>query len=129
MTSISLTGSGSGLVLTASWQDAAPATLTLRAPGQDGLATTERPLVEVLTSGHGRDWAGPRYIPTSIGQRLRHRSHNVTSAGNWQTLSLTQADASTGLEVTSHLSIHHEHLAVRSWTSVHNGGQIGRAHV
>ncbi|HEY3559435.1 MAG TPA: alpha-galactosidase [Kribbella sp.] len=122
MTSISMAGAGSGLALTASWRDAAPAVLTLRAPGRADGATPQRPLVEVLTSRYGRDWAGPRYLETSVGQRLRYRSHELTSSGSWRTLSLTQNDAVTGLDVTSYLSIHDEHLAVRSRTSVTNNG-------
>ncbi len=97
-------------------------TLTLRAPGQRSAGAPGQPLVEVLTSRHGRDWAGPRYVGTSVGQRLRYRSHDLSSSGGWQTLSLTQLDAVTGLEVSSHLSIHDEHLAVRSWTGVRNQG-------
>ncbi|GAA1121101.1 hypothetical protein GCM10009630_18610 [Kribbella jejuensis] len=122
MTSISLTGAGSGLALTASWRDDAPATLSLRAPGQDTAAASGQPLVELLASGHGRDWAGPRYVATSIGQRLRYLSHELTSYGNRHTLALTQTDAVTGLDVTSLLSIDDEHLAVRSRTIVTNNG-------
>ncbi|HWD82295.1 MAG TPA: alpha-galactosidase, partial [Kribbella sp.] len=97
-------------------------TLSLRAPGQDTAAASGQPLVELLASGHGRDWAGPRYVATSIGQRLRHRSHELTSDGSRRTLTLTQTDAVTGLDVTSQLSIDDDHLAVRSRTRVTNNG-------
>ncbi|HEY0932851.1 MAG TPA: hypothetical protein VGD91_03825, partial [Trebonia sp.] len=72
MTLISLTGRGSGLELALTWNDAAPATLTLRLPGQVRESASSQPLVEALAAGQGRNWSGQRYVATAIGSRLRY---------------------------------------------------------
>jgi alpha-galactosidase len=122
LTSISMTTRGSGLELTARWGEGAPVTMRLRLPRQPTTQPSSQPLVEALTTGHGRDWAGRRYVTTAIGRRLRYRGHRIERGGAWQTLSLVQVDEVTGLEFTSVLSVHDEHRAVRAVTRVRNPG-------
>jgi alpha-galactosidase len=122
LTSITMTASGSGLKLTASWGDDTAATVRLRPPDAPAGAVPSQPLVEAITAAHGRDWAGRRYVTTMIGQRLRHRGHHIDRRGPWQTLSVEQSDEVTGLRFVSVLSIHDDHLAVRGTTRVVNAG-------
>ena len=122
MGSIGVTSQGSGLCLALHWSDAEPATLTLRGPGQTDGHRPGTALVEALAAGHGREWAGRRFVDTAIGHRLRYRSHRIERHGQWQTLWLTQYDDVTRLEFTAELAIHDDELGVRGRTHVHNAG-------
>ncbi|MBW8801918.1 MAG: alpha-galactosidase, partial [Streptomyces sp.] len=117
-----VTSRGSGLRLALSWSDDEPATVSLRGPGQADLSPATAPLVEALAAGHGREWAGRRFVDTAIGRRLRHRAHRVERRGPWQTASLTQYDDVTGLEFTAELTIHDEELGLRGRTHTRNVG-------
>ncbi len=113
---------GGGLTLTVTWDELSPARIGLRLPGQPVGDASSQPLVEALSTDHGRNWSGRRFVTTAIGQRLRYRGHRVERRGAWQTLSLTQFDEATGLEFVSVLSVHDDHRAVRGMTRVHNRG-------
>lgn len=56
----------------------------------------------MTAAGHGRAWSGGRLIDTSLGGRLRHRTHQVTRDGDWHVLTVELHDPETGLvaEVT-----------------------------
>ena len=122
MGSTGLTSEGTGLELAVTWSDTKPAALTLRSDGNTPDSPPSQPLVEALASGHGRNWSGARYVTTAIGERLRYQRHEIQRAGAWQTLWLTQVDETTGLELTSELSIHDGHCGLRSTTHVRNAG-------
>jgi len=120
--STEVTSRGSGLRLALRWSDDEPATLVLRAPGQPDHDAPGTPLVQALAAGHGREWAGRRFVDTTIGGRLRYRSHRIDRDGAWQTAWLTQYDDATGLEFTAELAIHDEESGLRARTHVHNCG-------
>lgn len=86
--------------------------LSLRPDGpSDG---TGVPLVEVQALGHGRFPGSHRYADTTIGARLRYRTH-VASADE---LRVQQHDPVTGLLVTSVFQGVAGVPAVRTWTEV-----------
>ncbi|MGW2422828.1 alpha-galactosidase [Streptomyces sp. NPDC001709] len=70
--------------------------------GGDANPRASLPLVEVTAAGHGRGWSGNRLVDTTIGGRLRHRSHHTAREGDWHTLTVQLHDPETGLaaEVT-----------------------------
>ena len=124
MTSTRVEAAHSGLEIVLCWAEDVPVSLQLRLGDADaatGLDTTQ-PLVEALTAGHGRDWAGRRFSATAIGRRLRYRSHRIYREGPWQTAEITQVDDATELSFTSELSIHDAQVGVRSRTTVTNNG-------
>lgn len=60
------------------------------------------PLVEVTAAGHGRAWSGGRLIDTSLGGRLRYRTHRVRRDGDWHVLEVELHDPATGLVAEVH---------------------------
>lgn len=122
MTKISLTSARSGLELSVSWTDDRPASLGLALGGLGSPSVSTQPLVEAMTSGSGKEWAGSRYITTSIGCRLRYESHDVERHGPWQLLRLSQRDVETGLLFTSDLRIHDDGNGLRATTRITNVG-------
>jgi alpha-galactosidase len=102
--------------------------LVLPADAPAGLSTSgdagtpAQPLVEILAVGEGRANANTRNTATAIGARLRVLGHDVTPADGWTTVRVFQADAVTGLHVTSHLRVREGGSSLQSWTSVRNDG-------
>ncbi|NUT50015.1 MAG: alpha-galactosidase [Saccharothrix sp.] len=90
-----------------------PVGLVSLRPGGPG-AGVAVPLVEVQALGHGRFPGSHRYADTTIGARLRHRSH-VATAGE---LRVVQHDPVSGLVVTSVFRGVAGVPAVRTWTEV-----------
>ncbi len=80
------------------------------------------PLVEVQALGHGRFPGSHRYADTTIGARLRYRTH-VASADE---LRVVQHDQVSGLVVTSVFQGVAGVPAVRTWTEVdvEGGGSV-----
>ncbi|MEU4448852.1 glycoside hydrolase family 36 protein [Actinosynnema sp. NPDC050801] len=71
--------------------------------GSPGDATDEHqpgaavPLVAVTAVGHGRRWSGNRFIHSTIGERLRYRTHRSTHEDGWHRLAVELGDPDTGL--------------------------------
>ncbi|MFI9569429.1 alpha-galactosidase [Streptomyces rishiriensis] len=71
--------------------------------GLPGGAPAERrerpplPLVEVTAAGHGRSWSGARLIDTTLGGRLRYRTHRASRDGDRHALTVELHDPGTGL--------------------------------
>jgi len=64
----------------------------------DGLAWDSLvPLVEVVLTGHGRDWSGERFIDTAVGGRLVLRGHESTDHGRSRRTTIRLTDPETGL--------------------------------
>ncbi len=77
--------------------DGSPRLTHLGLPGEArGAPGASLPLVEVTAAGHGRDWSGSRLIGTTLGGRLRHRSHHAARDGVWHTLTVHLHDPETG---------------------------------
>ena len=55
------------------------------------------PLVAVTALDHGRWWSGNRFIHSTIGERLRYRTHRSTYEGGWHALTVELVDPETGL--------------------------------
>jgi alpha-galactosidase len=55
------------------------------------------PLVEVMAAGHGRHWSSNRLVDTTIGARLRYRTHRAFRDGDWHVLTVDLHDPLTGL--------------------------------
>ncbi|TQM82990.1 alpha-galactosidase [Saccharothrix saharensis] len=72
------------------------------------------PLVEVQAIGHGRFPGSHRYADTTIGARLRYRSHSASA----DELRVVQHDPVSGLVVTSVFQGVAGVPAVRTWTEV-----------
>ncbi|MFF1723216.1 glycoside hydrolase family 36 protein [Streptomyces sviceus] len=59
------------------------------------------PLVEVVLTGHGRNWSGERFIDTAVGSRLMLRGHETVQDGEWRRTTIRLTDPQTGL--TAHV--------------------------
>lgn len=81
-----------------------------------------QPLVEVLVVGHGHSWHNVRHTASAVGERLRYAAHEETVDGDWQVLTVRQADPLTGLVVRSVLRVARGVAAVQSRTEVENTG-------
>ncbi|MGI5128168.1 glycoside hydrolase family 36 protein [Pseudonocardia sp. CA-107938] len=82
------------------------------------------PLVELGLGTEGRKGASPhaqhrRYLPSS---RLRHVSHEATSSGGVDVLTVEQQDPETGVVVTTRLEHRPGASAFRATTHLRNGG-------
>ena len=92
----------------------------------DGLASVDpgwppaQVLVEITAVGSGVMRGGASYDGSRIGSRLRYSGHSVSADGN--AISLHQADAATGLTVTSLIESLPGSLSLRSHTRVSNLG-------
>jgi murein DD-endopeptidase MepM/ murein hydrolase activator NlpD len=92
--------------------------------GGAGTPTTgaTQPIVEVIVTGDGRARTTTRFTNTGVGSRLRYVEHSVRSEQGEELLAIVQADAVTGLRVTTTLSASSEVRAARVLTTVHNDG-------
>ena len=81
-----------------------------------------QPIVEVIATGDGRARTTTRFTNTGVGSRLRYVEHNTRSEPGEEILTIVQADALTGLRVTTTYSASPGVQAVRVVTMVHNGG-------
>jgi alpha-galactosidase len=92
--------------------------------GGAGTPTTgaTQPIVEVIATGDGRARTTTRFTNTGVGSRLRYVEHSVRSEQGEELLSIVQADAVTGLRVTTTVSASSEVRAARMLTTVHNDG-------
>ncbi|MCE6997969.1 alpha-galactosidase [Saccharothrix sp. S26] len=77
------------------------------------------PLVEVQALGHGRFPGSHRYADTTIGARLRYRTHTASASG----LRVVQHDPVSGLVVTSVFEGVAGVPALRTWTEVDVEGE------
>ncbi|MEV3858983.1 alpha-galactosidase [Streptomyces sp. NPDC050095] len=80
------------------------------------------PLVEVTAVGHGAGWSGPRFAASSLGGRLRYRSHEIDRDGVWHRLTVQLSDPVTELAVTVEWWSPDGLPAVRSRVTVRNPG-------
>ena len=60
-----------------------------------------QPIVEVIATGDGRARTTTRFTNTGVGSRLRYVEHNARSEPGEELLTIVQADALTGLRVTT----------------------------
>lgn len=124
---------GNGVIeLGIEWSDSAPAAVSGIVVVPETLETASahrvQPLVEALILGDGHSLSNTRFSHTGVGSRLRHRSHEASVAADGQAiLTIVQADALTGLVVTSTFAAHPGVPAVQSWTHVSNEGT--QAHI
>jgi Melibiase len=75
-------------------------------------------LVQVLARGQGRFPGSHRYSDTTVGARLRYRSHSFGRAGQVDELRVVQHDHGTGIVVTSVFQAADGVPAVRTWTEI-----------
>jgi alpha-galactosidase len=62
-----------------------------------GSGATGLPLLDVLVSGQGRDWAGLRYSESAVGHRMRYVGHEIAAEDPWSVLTVFLRDPATGL--------------------------------
>ncbi|WP_042406523.1 alpha-galactosidase [Streptacidiphilus carbonis] len=93
----------------------------LGAPGEEWEDLV--PLVEVVATGHGRDWSGARSVDTAIGARMRHRSHLLDHRDGWDRLRVRLDDPVSGLEAQVELSTRADLPVLRSRVRLRNGGE------
>ncbi|MER5639149.1 alpha-galactosidase [Kitasatospora sp. NPDC002227] len=82
-----------------------PRLVRIGPPGETGpgqLPGAPLPLVEVTAAGQGRHWSGRHLVDTTIGARLRHRSHRTAREGDWHLLTVELHDPQTGLTAEAH---------------------------
>ena len=65
-----------------------------------GVVARGLPLLDVLVSGEGRDWAGLRYSESAVGQRMRYLRHTATDDRPWSVLEILLQDPLTRLTAT-----------------------------
>jgi alpha-galactosidase len=90
-----------------------------------GEATPTRatqPLVALMVTGDGRAHTTTRFIDTGVGSRLRYVEHTARGAQDEERLDIVQADARTGLRVTTTFTASPRIPAARVVTSVLNDG-------
>jgi len=98
-----------------------PVALVSFVPAGGALAdgpTDPQPLVELTTVGHGRFPGGFRHVDSTIGTRLRHRSHHATEDGTDLWFRVLQEDAATGLQAESVFRAEAGVPAFQTWTEV-----------
>jgi alpha-galactosidase len=113
------------LVFTAS----ADRPVVLSGLGCAGEATTTRatqPLVELIVTGDGRARTTTRFTNTGVGSRLRYLGHSTGSEQGEERLDIVQADALTGLRITTTFMASAAIPAARVVTSVLNEGEKPR---
>jgi alpha-galactosidase len=91
--------------------------------GCAGEATATRatqPLVELIVTGDGRARTTTRFTNTGVGSRLRYLGHTTGSEQGEERLDIVQADALTGLRVTTTFIASAAIPAARVVTSVLN---------
>ena len=124
---------GRDLELHLGWTGSTPVSATLRRRGEHGAnaQTSEghaapeprtQPLVELLVVGHGRRSANLRNTATTVGARLRYRSHDERTEGGWRIVEVEQLDEVTGLTTISTLRSVESAGILESWTTVRNEG-------
>lgn len=86
------------------------------------LTGATQPIVEVIATGDGRARTTTRFTNTGVGSRLRYLEHSARSEQGEELLSIVQADALTGLRVTTTFSASPEVRAARVVTIVNNDG-------
>jgi alpha-galactosidase len=91
--------------------------------GCAGEATATRatqPLVELIVTGDGRARTTTRFTDTGVGSRLRYLRHTTGSEQGEERLDIVQADALTGLRVTTTFIASTQISAARVVSSVIN---------
>jgi hypothetical protein len=111
------------LSVTFGYHDTAPVALrSLRPAGTAAVDTADgrldQPLVEVSTIGHGRFPGGFRHVDTVLGAALRYTGHAEATDGVYRELRIDQAEAGTGLRVTSVFRAEASTAAFQTWTEV-----------
>ncbi|MFC1402891.1 MULTISPECIES: glycoside hydrolase family 36 protein [Streptacidiphilus] len=80
------------------------------------------PLVEVVATGHGREWSGERSVDSAIGARMRHQGHLLDRQDGWDRLRVRLDDPLTGLSAEVELSTRAELPVLRSRVRLRNDG-------
>jgi len=111
------------LSVTFGFHDTAPVALrSLRPAGTAAVDTAagrlDQPLVEVSMIGHGRFPGGFRHVDTVLGAALRYTGHAEATDGVYRELRIEQAEAGTGLRVTSVFRAEAGTAAFQTWTEV-----------
>jgi alpha-galactosidase len=110
------------LILTAS--DDHPVVLSgIGSAGAVTPTSTTQPIAEVIATGDGRARTTTRFTNTGVGSRLRYVDHSMESRRDEERLSIVQADATSGLRVTTTFTTSPLIRAARVTTTVHNGSE------
>jgi len=80
------------------------------------------PLVDLMVSGWGRDWAGRRYSESAVGGRMRYVAHESDEQGLWSLLAFTLEDPLTGLVATVRYRRLNDVGVIRGSVSLANAG-------
>lgn len=85
---------------------------------------TSQPLVELIVTGDGRARTTTRFTNSGVGSRLRYLTHAADETDGVARLAVTQADAHTGLEVTTTFLASPGIAAARVSTTVRNASDF-----
>ncbi|WP_199844332.1 glycoside hydrolase family 36 protein [Streptomyces sp. RTd22] len=100
-----------------------PVVLSGLGPGAAAPVTrASQPLVELIVTGDGRALNTPRFTSSGVGSRLRYVEHSTAADEDCERLHIVQADAVTGLRVTTTFTASPRIRAARVETSVRNDG-------
>lgn len=91
--------------------------------GETPTTAATQPIAEVIATGDGRARTTTRFTNTGVGSRLRYVEHRTRSEQGEELLSIVQADAATGLRVTTTFSASPKVRAARVVTTVSNDGE------
>ncbi|TDU02671.1 alpha-galactosidase [Streptomyces sp. 846.5] len=88
------------------------------APGAEWDALV--PLVEVVATGHGREWSGERSVDSAIGARMRHQGHLLDRLDGWDRLRVRLDDPVSGLSAEVELRTRADLPVLRSRVLLRN---------
>lgn len=80
------------------------------------------PLVDLITSGTGRDFSGRRYCDSVLGGRMRYRGCRQADHGPWHDMVVELEDPVTGLTASVTYQVLRDGGVVRSWVRAANTG-------
>ncbi|MPY51075.1 alpha-galactosidase [Streptomyces acidicola] len=91
-------------------------------PEQSGGPDAALPLVDIAVLGRGYGGNRPRFLPSALGGRLRHRDHRTERDGDWHRLTVELHDPASGLTAELVLSSPDGVPVVRSEVRLRNDG-------
>ncbi|WP_345626571.1 glycoside hydrolase family 36 protein [Rugosimonospora acidiphila] len=80
------------------------------------------PPLDILTVADGRGWSGFRYVESTLGARMRYRTHQESTDGGWREHLLSMEDPETGLRADLVLRAAAGLGVLRSFVRLHHGG-------
>ncbi|MEU6256330.1 glycoside hydrolase family 36 protein [Streptomyces sp. NPDC047043] len=96
--------------------------ISVARPGDPKPPPTDLPLVDVILTGAGTGWSGPRFRGTALGPRLVHRAHHAAYGDGRHHLTVELTDPQGGLTVFAEYSSPDGVPVLRSRVRVRNDG-------